>query len=96
MPLPVKPLRLPPETDKSPTAKSLLLSLKVMLTVAVSPALRADVADVSVTVGATVSTEKSKLLEAMLPLPAASVNWFAATDTLPAVVLFEVGVKVTL
>ena len=55
MPLPVKPLRVPPLAVTSEDAKSVDVSLKVKVSVAVLPALSADTLEVMAMVGGVVS-----------------------------------------
>ena len=55
MPLPVKPLRVPPLAVTSEATKSVDVSLKVKVRVAVLPALSADTLDVMAMVGGVVS-----------------------------------------
>ena len=61
---------------------------------AVSPDFKAEVEELMVIVGATVSTVMEIVLEAVLLLPAVSVKEPAATLKVAVVVLFAVGVKV--
>ena len=69
-------------------------SLRVKVMVAVSPDFKAEVEELMVMVGATVSTVMEIVLEAALLLPALSVKVPAATLKVAVVVLFAVGVKV--
>ena len=98
MPLPAKLLKVPPVAETSVEIKSVAVSLKVNARLAVSPAFRADCADVMAMVGNTVSTVNVLVLLAsdpsLLLLPAASLKVPLATLTTPLVVLLAVGVKV--
>ena len=69
-------------------------SLSVKVRVAVWPDFKAEVEELMVIVGATVSTAMEIVLEAVLVLPAASMKVPAATLKVAVVVLFAVGVKV--
>ncbi len=69
-------------------------SLRVKVKVAVWPDFKADVEELMVIVGATVSTVMESVLEVVLLLPALSVKVLAATLKVAVVVLFAVGVKV--
>ena len=69
-------------------------SLRVKVMVAVWPDFKAEVEELMVMVGATVSTVMEIVLEAVLLLPALSVKEPTATLKVAVVVLFAVGVKV--
>ena len=69
-------------------------SLRVKVMVAVWPDFKAEVEELMVMVGATVSTVMEIVLEVVLLLPALSVKVLAATLKVAVVVLFAVGVKV--
>ena len=89
---------VPPLTLMSSTVKLLpTSSLKVKVSVAVSPALRLAASGVMATVGRTVSTARVTELLASSPsalaLPAASANVPLATLTTPLAELPGVGVK---
>ena len=86
-------LRVPPVVMTSSAVKPLGASLKVKVTVAVSPALTALTSLVMARVGATVSTDIDRV-EAELSCPSALVNCPAATLTLAVVSVSVVGVKV--
>ena len=90
--------RVPPETETSPSVKSVDASESVKVSVAVSPALRDDTSDETATVGLTVSTERVRELLASEPswlvLPAASEKASDAMEMTPSVVLPVLGVKV--
>ena len=68
-------------------------SLRVKVKVAVWPDFKAEVEELMVMVGATVSTVMEIVLEAVLLLPAASVKVAAATLKVAVVVLLAVGVN---
>ena len=69
-------------------------SLRVKVKVVVWPDFKAEVEELMVIVGATVSTVMEIVLEAVLALPAPSVKVPAATLKVAVVVLVAVGVKV--
>ena len=69
-------------------------SLRVKVRVAVWPDFKAEAEEVIVMVGAVVSTVIEIVFEAVLGLPAVSVNVLAKTLIVAVVVLFADGVKV--
>jgi len=77
-----------------PSTKFEEASLRVKVMVAVWPDFKAEVEELMVIVGATVSTVMEIVLEAVLALPAPSVKVPAATLKVAVVVLVAVGVKV--
>ncbi len=85
---------VPPATVISDWVKSEEASLRVKVMVAVWPDFKAEVEELMVIVGATVSTVMEIVLEVVLLLPALSVKVLAATLKVAVVVLFAVGVKV--
>ena len=94
-PEPLKPEIVPPVVVTSAWEKSTVESLRVKVIVAVSPLLRADLLLLIAIVGASVSIVIGVVSEpAVLPLPAASVNAFEATEIVPDTVELTVGVKV--
>jgi len=68
-------------------------SLRVKVKLAVSPDFKAEVEELMVMVGATVSTATESCVAAMLALPALSVKVFAKTLKLAVAVVFAVGVN---
>ena len=94
MPDPAKLDMVPPTVVISLALKSETASLSVKVMVAVSPDFKAEVEELMVMVGATVSTVMEIVLEAVLLLPALSVKVPAATLKVASVVLLLVGVKV--
>ena len=95
MPDPAKPESVPPVTVTSSAAKSVAASLRVNVTVVVSPLLSVPVPDrVMVTVGAVVSTGIESGVAATLAFPAVLVNVLAATSIVAVPVKAAVGVKV--
>ena len=77
----VKPERLPPDADTSPSTKSVVVSLKVKVTVAVSPAIKFASSDVMLSVGVTV--DDSTVSESPAPLfPSESVLLSKATENI--------------
>ena len=77
-----------------PSTKVEEASLRVKVMVAVWPDFKAEVEELMVMVGATVSTVMEIVLEAVLLLPALSVKEPAATLKVAVAVVFAVGVKV--
>ena len=95
VPEPVKLERVPPVTATSSTVKSLAVSLSLKVTRAVVPALRVVRLLVMAMVGGFVSMLRDgDRVPCVLPLPAASTNFPAATITVPVPVKAAVGVKV--
>ena len=96
MPAPDSVPRVPPATVISDWIKSEVASLSVKVMVAVWPDFKAEaeVEELMVIVGATVSTVMEIVFEAVLLLPAVSVKVLAATLKVAVVVLLVVGVKV--
>ena len=97
VPLPEKLDSVPPVTVTSEATKLVDASLRVKVSVAVSPAMRLDLLLVTAIVGIRVSTAKVTVLFASAPsalaLPAASVNTPLATLTTPFALLLAVGVN---
>ena len=94
MPEPVKPDNAPPATVTSAAANVLDDFDSVNVSVAVSPDLSADLLLMIVIDGACVSIDIAVArLPAVLPLPVASVNFPAATLTVPEPLKFAVGVN---
>ncbi|MCY1426662.1 hypothetical protein D9M71_424850 [compost metagenome] len=92
----LRPLRTPLATMKSPISRPVTASLKVMVTLVVSPTARLVSATTMVAVGRRVSTPK--LFEVVVPtpvLPAAScTSALFRTMKLPALSMLLVGVRV--
>ena len=95
MPLPSNPLRAPPATVISSTAKFVEASERVKLMLAVSPMPRESTLEVIVTVGAVTSVFTDIVIDpAALAFPAASVNLPASMLTTPSAMLLSAGVNV--
>ena len=95
MPEPAKLESAPPTTVILEEIKAVeAASLRVKVKVAVSPDFKAEVEELMVMVGATVSTATESCVAAMLGLPAPSVKVLAATLKVAVVVMLAVGVKV--
>ena len=88
---------VPPVTVTSDTVNVVEASLKVKVSVVVSPAMRLLVAELKAIVGTTVSTVKVMVLfvsePSALKLPEESVNTPLATLTIPLTVLLDIGVN---
>ena len=100
MPLPPKPLSVPPLTVMSAAVKSVDGSDSVKLSVAVSPSLRAVLSVATATVGRSVSTASVAVLSASRPsalkTPAAPRKALLPTCTVAVAWLPAVGVKTAL
>ena len=95
MPEPAKLESAPPTTVILEEIKAVeAASLRVKVMVAVWPDFKAEVEELMVMVGATVSTVMESCVAAVLLLPAPSVKVLAVTLKVAVVVLLAVGVKV--
>ena len=95
MPDPVKFESAPPVTVILEEIKAVeAASLRVKVRLAVSPDFKAVLFEAMVIVGEVVSTVMEIVLEAVLLLPAVSVNVLAKTLMVAVVVLLVFGVKV--
>ena len=84
---------VPPVTVKSPCAKSVDASVRLIVNVAVSPTFNEETSEAIVIVGSTVSTAIVTVLEASLLFPAASVNLDGFTLICAFPVMLSVGVN---
>ena len=98
MPLPAKLDSTPPETVTSAAVKVVDASLRVNVTVVVSPAIKLVLLALTEIVGTTVSTAIETELftsePSALALPAISINTPLATLKTPLAMLLAVGIKV--